>query len=119
MPFLLKEAIHMSRQAYLIPLRVDELIPENHLARLVSEVIDEMGIEGLLRNYRRGGGASRYHPQMMTKLFVYGYMTKVCSSRMLAKAVRENMMFRTKVRCGLLEGRNQISGRSMTFAGRC
>jgi transposase len=80
-------------QAYLIPPCVDELIPENHLVRLVSEVIDEMGIEGLLKKYRAGGGASRYHPQMMTKLFVYGYMTKVCSSRMLAKAVRENVMF--------------------------
>jgi hypothetical protein len=30
---------------------------------------------------------------MMTKLFVYGYMTKVCSSRMLAKAARENVMY--------------------------
>ncbi|MDR2786740.1 MAG: transposase [Treponema sp.] len=39
----------------------------------------------------RRGGASRYHPVMMTKVFVYGYMTKVCSSRMLAKAVRENI----------------------------
>jgi hypothetical protein len=30
---------------------------------------------------------------MMTKLLVYGYMTRVCSSRMLAKAARENVMF--------------------------
>jgi hypothetical protein len=37
----------------------------------------------------------------------------------LIKAVRENVMSRTKVRCGLPEGRNLISGRSMTFAGRC
>jgi transposase len=82
------------RQTYLIPPSVDELIPENHMVRLVSEVIDGMGIEGLLRKYRvGGGGASRYHPQMMIKLFVYGYMTKVCSSRMLAKAARENVMF--------------------------
>jgi hypothetical protein len=29
----------------------------------------------------------------MTKVFVYGYMNKVCSSRMLAKAIRENVMF--------------------------
>jgi transposase len=81
------------RQAYLIPPSADELIPENHLVRLVSEVIDEMGIEQILMKYRAGGGASRYHPQMMTKLLVYGYMTKVCSSRMLAKAVRENVLF--------------------------
>jgi transposase len=72
---------------------VDELIPAKHLVRLLSEVIDEMDIERLVRKYQAGGGASRYHPVMMTKLFVYGYMTKVCSSRMPAKAVRENVMF--------------------------
>jgi transposase len=80
-------------QAYLIPPSVDELIPADHLVRLVSGVIDEMGIERVLRKHQTGGGASRYHPEMMTKLFVYGYMTKVCSSRMLAKAARENAMF--------------------------
>jgi transposase len=73
-------------QAYLIPPRADELIPEDHLVRLVNEVIDEMGIERLLRKYQIGGGASRYHTVMMTKLFVYGYMTKVCSSRTLSRA---------------------------------
>jgi hypothetical protein len=105
-------------RAYLIPPCVDELIPENHLVRVVSEVIDEMGIEGLLKKYQVGGGASRRHPQMMTKLFVYGYMTKVCSSRMLGKAVRENVMFRTKVRCGWPGVRNLISGRSMSSGER-
>ena len=80
-------------QTYLIPPSVDELIPQDHLVRLVNEVIDEMGIEKLLRKYQVGGGASRYHPVMMTKLFVYGYMTKTCSSRMVAKAARENVMF--------------------------
>ena len=97
-------------QAYLIPPSVDELIPEKHLVRLVNETIDEMGLQQVLEQSIRdrlavakrkgskrtgslGGGASRYNPVMMTKLFVYGYMTKVCSSRMLAKAVRENVMF--------------------------
>ena len=80
-------------QPYLIPPSVEELIPDDHLVRLVNEVIDEMGIENLLRKYQTGGGASRYHPVMMTKLFVYGYMTKICSSRMVAKAARENVMF--------------------------
>jgi transposase len=80
-------------QAFLIPPSAEELIPADHLVRLVNEAVDEMGIERLLRKYQAGGGASRYHPVMMTKLFVYGYMTKICSSRMLAKAVRENVMF--------------------------
>jgi transposase len=80
-------------QSYLIPPSVDELIPQGHLVRLVNGVIEEMGIEALLRKKQAGGGASRYHPVMMAKLFVYGYMTRVCSSRMLAKAARENVMF--------------------------
>jgi len=81
------------KQPYLIPPSAEELIPHDHLVRLVNKVIDEMGIDRLLRKYQVGGGASRYNPVMMTKLFVYGYMTKVCSSRMLAKAARENVMF--------------------------
>ena len=36
-------------QAYLIPPSADELIPEKHLVRLVNEVVDEMGIEYILR----------------------------------------------------------------------
>jgi transposase len=80
-------------QAYLIPPSADELIPANHLVRLVSGVIDGMRIERLLRKHQTGGGASRYHLEMMTKLFVYGYMTKVCSSRVPAKVARENVMF--------------------------
>jgi len=80
-------------QLHLLPPSIEELVPKEHLVRLVSEVIDEMGIEKLLRKYQTGGGASRYHPVMMTKVCVYGYMTKVCSSRMLAKAVRENILF--------------------------
>jgi len=80
-------------QMYLIPPSAEELIPEGHLVRLVNETIEEMGIAELLRKKQVGGGASRYNPVMMTKLFVYGYMNKVCSSRMLAKAVRENVMY--------------------------
>jgi len=80
-------------QPYLIPPSVSDLIPENHLVRIVNEAIDEMRIQRLLEKGRLGGGASRYNPVMMTKLFVYGYMTKICSSRMLAKAARENVMF--------------------------
>jgi transposase len=59
----------------------------------VNEVIDAMDLRQVLEQGRVGGGASRYNPVMMTKLFVYGYMNKVCSSRMLAKAARENVMY--------------------------
>jgi transposase len=80
-------------QQWLMPPSADELIPANHLVRVVSRTIDEMDLEPLLRAYDKGGGASRFHPVMMLKVFVYGYMTRVFSSRMLAKSLRENVMF--------------------------
>jgi transposase len=80
-------------QQHLLPPSLEELIPEGHLIRLVNSVIDEMNILWILEKGQVGGGASRFHPVMMTKVFVYGYLTKVCSSRMLAKALRENVFF--------------------------
>jgi len=98
-------------QPYLIPPGADELIPQDHLVRLASEATGRMGIEPLLRKYQAGGGASRYHPVMMTKLFVYGYMTKVCSSRMPAKAARENARTTVRCSCGWPGTGSPISGR--------
>jgi transposase len=80
-------------EQWLMPPSADELIPQNHLVRIVNQTIDEMDLEPILRRYDRGGGASRFHPLMMFKVLVYGYMTRVYSSRMLAKAIRENVMF--------------------------
>jgi len=52
-----------------------------------------MELTPLLLKYDKGGGASRFHPEMLFKVLVYGYMTRTYSSRMLAKALRENVMF--------------------------
>jgi transposase len=64
--------LYEQSQIHLIPPSADELIPQDHLVRLVSQAIDEMGILRLLEQHRTGGGTSRYHPVMMAKLFVYG-----------------------------------------------
>lgn len=80
-------------QPWLLPPGADELIPQNHLVRVVNTTIDEMNLEPILQKYDRGGGASRFHPLMMFKVLVYGYMTRTYSSRMIAKAIRENVMF--------------------------
>lgn len=80
-------------QIELLPKSADELIPQKHLVRVVNETIDKMDLEPLLKQYKYGGGASRYAPLMMLKIFVYGYATGVFSSRMLAKNLRENIHF--------------------------
>lgn len=76
----------------MLPTNLEDLIPEAHLVRVVSRVIDELDLDGLMRQYK-GGGASSYHPRMMLKVLVYAYSQRVYSSRRIAKALRENVNF--------------------------
>lgn len=79
-------------QLSLLPPSLDELIPEQHLVRVVNRVVDELDIEALLAKYK-GGGTSSYHPRMMLKVIVYAYTQKIYSSRKIEKALWENIGF--------------------------
>jgi transposase len=76
----------------MLPTRLDDLVPADHLVRVVSGVIDALELDALLGRYK-GGGTSSYHPRMMLKVLIYAYMQRVYSSRQIAKALRENVNF--------------------------
>jgi len=46
-----------------------------------------------LLNAYEGGGASNYHPKMLLKALIYGYIEKLYSSRRIEKALKENVCF--------------------------
>jgi transposase len=79
-------------QPSLIPPSWDEIIPADHLVRVVNRVIEQIDIKPLLESYK-GGGTSSYHPRMMLKVIVYAYAEKIYSCRRIAKALRENVNF--------------------------
>jgi transposase/ribosomal protein S20 len=83
---------YVQNQLSLMPARLDELIPEDHLVRVINRAIDQLDLEPLLKQYK-GGGTSSFHPGMMLKVIVYAYSEKVYSSRRIAKALRENVNF--------------------------
>jgi len=76
----------------LLPPSLDELIIENHPVRIINQVIDQINIEPLIKNYK-GGGTSSFHPRMMLKVLVYAYINNVYSSRKIESAVKENIHF--------------------------
>src|SRR5271168_1181810 len=78
---------------FLLPPSIDEWLPEQHLARLVVDVVDGLNLEALIRLYR-GSGSKSYHPKMMVALIVYGYATGVFSSRKLERATWDSVAFR-------------------------
>jgi len=79
-------------QPSLLPPDLEELIPANHLVRTVHAAIEQIDLSILYQQYA-GGGTSSYHPKMMLKVLVYGYVEKLYSSRKIAKALRENVNF--------------------------
>lgn len=79
-------------QKMLLPPDLEELIPPGHRVRLVNAVVERMDLRTLEAQFK-GGGATAYHPRMMVKVLVYGYMEGICTSRKIAKALRENVHF--------------------------
>jgi transposase len=59
----------------------------------VVEVIDGLDLSELVKAYR-GTGSAPYHPAMLLGLLVYGYATKVFSSRALERATYDSVAFR-------------------------
>jgi transposase len=83
---------YTQQQIMLLPPSLEELIPENHLVRVVNRTVEKLNIQPLMATYK-GDGASAYHPLMLLKVLVYAYLTKVYASRMIAKALTENIHF--------------------------
>lgn len=80
------------QQILILPPSLEELIPQGHPVRIVNEVINKLNIEPLLQAYHIRGSSS-YHPQLLLKVIVYGYVTNIYSSRKLAAACKENVFF--------------------------
>lgn len=80
------------QQMMLLPPSLEEKIDENHPVRIVNYIMDSLDIQSLLKKYP-GGGAPNYHPRMMLKVWVYGYLRNIYSSRKLEEAISQNIHF--------------------------
>lgn len=78
------------RVQLLIPPSWEEFILPNHPVRVVNEVIDKVNLSYLEAEYE-GGGRANYHPRMLLKLLVYGYLSNIYSSRKLEAFANESI----------------------------
>lgn len=79
-------------QILLLPPSLEEMIDPNHPVRVVNQVIDSLDIDALTKKYK-GGGCSSYHPRLLLKLVVYGYLSNQYSSRKIEQAAKQNIHF--------------------------
>ena len=68
------------------------MIAANHPVRVVNDVIDQIDIDIIINKYK-GGGTSSYHPRMLLKVLMFGYLSNIYSSRRMEAAVKDNIHF--------------------------
>jgi hypothetical protein len=86
---------YQPEQQHLLPLALQDWLPEGHLACYINDTIDALDLSAFHARYANGGPRNQpYHPSMMVKVLVYGYATGVFSSRKLARKLHEDIAFR-------------------------
>jgi len=82
-------------QSFLMPPSLDDWLSEDHTARFISEVVDELlDLSAVYDSYVSASGAPPYDPTMMLKLLFYAYSTGVTSSREMERRCHGDVAFR-------------------------
>jgi transposase len=79
-------------QATLFPERLDDYIAEDSAVRVIDVFIDDLDLSGLgFKLEPSKTGRPPYHPATLLKLYVYGYLNRVQSSRRLEREAQRNV----------------------------
>src|SRR6202521_3463404 len=83
-------------QPFLLPPSLQDWLPENHLARFIADVSNELDLSAIYAEYERkdGRGLAAYHPLLWTRLLLYGYAIGVTSSRRIERATNDDLALR-------------------------
>ncbi len=79
-------------QATLFPERLDDYIAEDSAVRVIDVFLDDLDLSGLgFKTEPNDTGRPPYHPSTMLKIYVYGYLNRVQSSRRLEREAQRNV----------------------------
>src|SRR5215471_1911333 len=81
------------RQGALLPHCLDDYVTENNPVRVIEAFIDELdlatlGFDGVVPETT---GRPAYHPATLLKIYLYGYLNRVQSSRRLERETQRNI----------------------------
>lgn len=77
----------------MFPSTLDELIPADHVCRVIEAFVAKLKMDelGFMRAEPAGTGRPGYDPRDLLKLYLYGYLHQVRSSRRLEAECRRNV----------------------------
>jgi transposase len=81
------------RQSLLLPGSLDDYVTEDNPVRVVEAFIDELdlGALGFQGVQPASTGRPAYHPSTLLKIYLYGYLNRVQSSRRLEREAQRNI----------------------------
>ena len=74
--------------------RMDELVPENHLLRLVDRHIDLSFIKGKVKHLYSHTGRPSIDPEVLLRMLLIGYLYGITSERRLCEEVKMHIGYR-------------------------
>lgn len=81
------------QQLTLLPVCLDDYVPENHICRVIIAFIERLDMVRLGYKYAecKNVGSRPFDPRMMLGLYIYGYLHRIRSSRRLEAETRRNV----------------------------
>jgi transposase len=80
-------------QVTLLPECLDDFIGEDNPVRAVDVFVEELDLRslGFAGADPASTGRPAYHPSVLLKLYIYGYLNRIQSSRMLEREAQRNV----------------------------
>ena len=92
------------KQQLMFPPSLDELIDKDNIVRAIEAYVDTLDIFKLNIKTKKSlikDGQPAFHPKLLLKIYIYGYLNKIRSSRKLEQEINRNieMMWLTQGLC--------------------
>lgn len=81
-------------QQLIFPPSLDELVEDNNMARAIDEYVEVLNISELHIYTKRSlicDGQPAFHPKLLLKIYIYGYLNKIRSSRKIEAEIKRNI----------------------------
>jgi len=87
-----KEGLNRNQQL-LFPPSLDEYVDENNLVRAIDSYVDSIDLAdvGVFTCNSSSEGQPAYHPALLLKIYLYGYLNSIRSSRKLEREIKRNV----------------------------
>src|SRR3984885_10569191 len=81
------------RQGVLLPEFLEDYVSEENPVRVIDVFVDELdlGTLGFSGVVPEATGRPAYHPGMLLKIYIYGYINQIASSRLLEREAQRNV----------------------------